>query len=137
MALNCSELVLRTGYFAKAQQYADAGFSLVSIALKPAWFLPKELTLYRWGCVCPTEEILALKNEPEKYIVRYWQEVLSKINPEVALGKLERIADDSKSNKLVLLCWEAPDKFCHRHEVARWLSGLGLPCKEFSAEDVA
>lgn len=130
-------LIVRTGYFAKAQEYADAGFTLVSIALKPAWFLPKELTLYRWGRVCPTEEILALKDEPDKYTVRFWQEVLCEINPAVAIGELECIADNSQSNKLVLLCWEAPDKFCHRHEVARWLCGLGLPCKEFSAEDVA
>lgn len=128
---------MRTGYFARAKEYADAGFSLVSIALKPAWFLPKELTLYRWERVCPTEEILALKNDPEKYTVRFWQDVLSEINPAVAIGELECIADNSQSNKLVLLCWEAPDKFCHRHLVAEWLCHLGLPCKEFSVEDAA
>ena len=34
-----------TGYFAKAKEYADAGYALVSIALKEPWFLSSDLRL--------------------------------------------------------------------------------------------
>lgn len=115
-------LSIRTGYFAKAKDYADAGYALVSIALKPAWFLPKELHLFQVAELCPTAEILALKDAPEVYTKRFQDEVLSRLDAETIISKLCQIADSAKTNKIVLLCWEAPDKFCHRHLVARWLS---------------
>lgn len=136
--LNGSELVLRTGYFSKAPVYAEAGFALVSIALKPAWFLPKHLRLFQLRHLCPTEEMLFLKNKPEEYVPLYKEQVLDKTSADAMLSRFRHIADEAKTDKVVLLCWEGPGKFCHRHLVADWLrKNAGIKICEFGKEDVA
>ena len=74
-------LVLRTGYFAKAKEYADAGFALVSIALKQPWFLPKDLRIFQLMHLAPSEELLALKDRPDLYAPKYMAEVWRRTAP--------------------------------------------------------
>ena len=45
------------------------------------------------------------------YIQKYWEDVLSKLDPEKVYQDL---------NYSVLLCYETNEKFCHRHIVAAW-----------------
>lgn len=45
------------------------------------------------------------------YIEEYYKQVLSKLNPETVYKDLDYS---------VLLCYEDPDEFCHRHIVASW-----------------
>ena len=132
------DIVLRTGYFAKAKEYADAGFALVSIALKQPWFLPKDLRLFQLLHLAPSEELLALKNRPDLYAPKYMAHVLEGNCAETMLSRLQHLAEEAKTNKVVLLCWEAPGKFCHRHLVASWIkSRAGVDVREFSKEDSA
>jgi len=57
------------------------------------------------------------------YTKQYHKEVLSKLNPIKVYKELGKDA--------ILLCWEGPDKFCHRHIVAEWLSiNLGITITE-------
>ena len=49
------------------------------------------------------------------YIKEYWNQVLSKLDPE----KVFRELDDS-----ILLCYESNMEFCHRHIVAAWFELL-------------
>lgn len=49
------------------------------------------------------------------YIQEYWNQVLSKLDPE----KVFRELDDS-----ILLCYESNMEFCHRHIVAAWFEIL-------------
>ena len=136
--MNSKALVLRTGYFAKAKQYADAGFALVSIALKQPWFLPNGLRLFQLRHLAPSEELLALKDNPIVYAPKYMADILSEQNAEAMLARLRNIATEAKTDKVVLLCWEAPGKFCHRHLVSSWLrSQLGIDVREMSQEDLA
>ena len=136
--MNSEALVLRTGYFAKAKQYADAGFALVSIALKQPWFLSKDLRLFQLRHLAPSEELLALKDNPIVYAPKYMADILSEQNAEAMLARLRHIATEAKTDKVVLLCWEAPGKFCHRHLVSSWLrSQLGIDVREMSQEDLA
>ena len=37
---------------------------------------------------------------------------------------------DTLPDESVLLCFEKPPKFCHRHLVSEWLNSVGLECKE-------
>lgn len=136
--MKTEQIVLRTGYFAKAKEYADAGFALVSIALKQPWFLPKDLRLFQLMHLAPSEELLALKDRPDLYAPKYMAEVLEENSAEAMLSRFQHIAEEAKTNKVVLLCWEAPGKFCHRHLVASWLkSRAGVDVREFSKEDSA
>lgn len=115
-------MVVATGYFAKAKTYADMGYALVSISRVAPWFLARELRLYPCDFLAPTDEILALKDNPIEYTKRYQSEILSKQSPEKVYGFLNLIAHQENTDKVALLCYESPAKFCHRHLVADWLS---------------
>lgn len=52
--------------------------------------------------------------------------VLRGLNP-VAWGK--------RLQGKVLLCWENPERFCHRHIVADWLINAGFEVKEWDRID--
>ena len=113
---------IATGYFAKARSYAEAGYTLVSIAKVSPWFLPPDLELYELPCLAPSQSILDLKGKPEEYEKRYRSEVLDKLPQMEVYQELYRIANESHSYKIVLMCYESPEKFCHRHIVAKWMA---------------
>lgn len=112
---------ISTGYFAKAKLYHEFGYALVSIAKVPPWFLDKDLVIHSLPELAPTEEILALKDKPEDYEDRYRSEILSKASGMGIYNRLASIAKQMNTDRVVLLCYETPEKFCHRHIVARWL----------------
>ena len=51
------------------------------------------------------------------YTARYQEEVLSFLDPKKVVKDL--------GPESILLCWERPDRFCHRHIVAEWLRKAG------------
>ncbi len=58
------------------------------------------------------------KNLSEQwYTKKYYETVLDKLNPDAIANELQTLGKN-----VVLLCFESPDKFCHRHIVAKWLS---------------
>jgi len=69
--------------------------------LAPSWSIWKE-----WH---DSEDI----DKDEIYTERFENEILSKLN---AKDVYDDLGDDA-----ILLCYEGPGKFCHRHLVARWL----------------
>jgi len=65
----------------------------------------------------------ASKISKEEYTKQYREKVLSKLNPKEVYEELGENA--------VLLCWEPPSAFCHRHLVADWLEKeLNIEIKE-------
>ena len=116
---------MKTSYFAK---YRD-GANGVSIALFP----PKGYKGRRYMKLAPPEWLLrAYKSKPdeEQYKKDYDEHVLSKLDPR-------QVYDDLGENA-VLLCYEAPGKFCHRRLVAEWLERcLGIKIPELDAPDNA
>ena len=61
------------------------------------------------------------------YVQEYWNQVLSKFDPE----KVYRELDNS-----ILLCYEPNTEFCHRHIVAAWFEILlGVKVPEAKAND--
>ena len=54
------------------------------------------------------------KFDNDKYIELYYETVLRKLNPEEIYEKLGKDA--------ILLCYEKPEQFCHRHLIAEWLN---------------
>ena len=140
---------IATGYFARAKTYAEMGYALVSIAKVAPWFIAKDLTLYDCDALKPTDEILELKDEPEKYELLYRKEVLGKTSGIKIFHFLYGIAHQEFSSKVVLMCYESPEKFCHRHIVAKWIEetignkvaevdirGFKSPTRDLFASDV-
>lgn len=109
---------MQTSYFAKYK-----GANAVSIAGKcPEWFTGrqyKKLAPKYWFFKKYKED-----GDIDFYTERYKEEVLSKLDPKQVY---EELGSDS-----VILCWEAPGKFCHRYLVAKWLSeSLGIDIHEY------
>jgi hypothetical protein len=72
---------------------------------------------------------------PEEYVRRYYDEVLSGLDPSRAVADLDLMADGGIPT---LLCWEAPppdEAWCHRALVSAWLfDELALEVCEFGHE---
>lgn len=100
--------MIYTSYYANRNLYnAPLGLRLIGISLKiPVWFKGSA-----FRNLAPTPEILNIKDS-RIYTRRYRDVVLSRLDPV----RVYKILDNS-----VLLCWESPEKFCHRHLVAQWL----------------
>jgi len=57
------------------------------------------------------------------YVSHFEHEVLINLTPDGVRKDLAELAGgDGKT--VVLMCYETPDKFCHRHLVARWLGDV-------------
>ena len=57
------------------------------------------------------------------YTTQYNKQVLDKLDPQEVVNDL--------GDGAVMLCWEASNKFCHRHLVALWLKEkLGIDVEE-------
>lgn len=112
-----------TGYFAQAKKYKEKNLTLVNISLvKPEWF--KE-SIENYPDLYPTREMLQefdYSGNVNNYIKSY-SEILSKLNPEKVYRDLD--------NKIIL-CYEKPTDFCHRHLIAIWLNQNGFECREFN-----
>ena len=59
------------------------------------------------------------KEAIDYYTACYKNTVLDKLCKSAVIKELRDIAD---GNNLYLLCFETPDKFCHRHLLADWLN---------------
>lgn len=76
----------------------------------------------------PTWDMINNKHDEVTFTTLYNKEVLSKIDAFELMKYLETVND-----KIALLCWESPDKFCHRKIVAVWISiTTGILVKEFT-----
>ena len=68
------------------------------------------------------------------YIQHFYDEVLLPLNPREVISELFDLVGDRKKT-ICLMCYETPEKFCHRHLVADWLNGMdGITCMEWEVE---
>ena len=123
-----------TGYFGRNSRYIALGYTPVSIALyTPTWF-----NGFRYPKLAPKEGFFkewkygSRKGDNKYYIERFNEEVLKPICQRgVAIRELEALTHAPHS-KIVLLCYEKPGDFCHRHLVADWFGKEW--CKELNLE---
>lgn len=115
-----------TSYFGNKKKLEELGIMPISICLYP----PKWFNGIRIKSVAPTSSILFAKNQTtERYVERFKDEVLSKVNPHQLFENLKSICG---GKDVALCCFEKPEEFCHRHIVAEWLNkSLGIDVEEF------
>lgn len=93
--------------------------------LAPSWELVKE-----WKADPRNDDYFGIKRK------QYDAEVLSKLDPKQVVKDFQRLFPggeplwESKRYHVVLMCYERPTDFCHRHFVAQWLTENGYPCEE-------
>jgi uncharacterized protein (DUF488 family) len=109
-----------TGYLAQAKNYTEAGYEPISIARFNRFFTGK-----KYPNLAPHPSWL--KDSEQVYRPKF-EALLDKLSPAEVLEDLEKLSD---SKDVVLLCYEKPGEFCHRHMVADWLQKqLGIEIKE-------
>ena len=106
-----------TGYYSKFKDYDAAGLKTVSISRTR----PNGIVVYgKIPELYPDKDILwKYKNgeiDEMEYTSMYLDQ-LDKIGIRDILLKIHHYGDD-----VVLLCWEAPDKFCHGHILADYIN---------------
>ena len=72
-----------------------------------------------------------LDQDCDFYITQFRQEVLKPVRSDVVEQELYSLA---KSQDIVLICYEKPTDFCHRHIVRQWLNDNGIKCEEYHSE---
>ena len=112
-----------TSYFAMARKIEDKD-KLLSIALWP----PKDVHIQCMPYLAPTKEILL------RYKQDHDEKAYTKAYREQVLGNLDVNKVAAHLQGRILLCYERPESFCHRHIVAQWLRDGGYDCEELSFE---
>lgn len=111
--------MIYTSYFAMAHKIKDKD-KLLSISLWP----PKYIHIQWMPYLAPTKEILLRykqDHDEEAYTKAYRAQVLDILNIDKVAAYLQG---------RILLCYERPEAFCHRHIAAQWLNENGYECKE-------
>jgi len=105
---------MHTSYYSSKK--LNASMHLVAISRTVPKFMDGKVEVYR--PLCPPWALISAIKEGKiteaKYEQDYHSGVLSRLDPEQVYRTLGADA--------VLLCWEAPGRFCHRHIVAKWLN---------------
>lgn len=118
-----------TGYFAKIKTYEKAG--LIPIAICggiPNWYkgLWYKKLAPKWSFFNEWKNGAEHKGDNDYYIQYFNNEVLDKLSVSLVVEDLQKIANTKDTDKIILLCYEKPGDFCHRHLVADWLTKNGL-----------
>jgi len=118
--LNMDGLIINTGNFANVKKYINAGYTPVSIALSVRYF--KGL---KFPKLAPKKEFL---NDLEPEYSPKYNKILDSLQPDKIVIELIELTG---SKKIVLLCHEKEEDFCHRQLVAKWITTYtGIKVKE-------
>ena len=120
--------MIYTSYFGKLKKIQKYAPNIVPITIcgkSPDWYrgleykklAPKYWFFAEWK----------KNHDNDFYVKNYNKEVLSILNPKQVMKELYSMSDNEN---IVLLCYEKPGDFCHRHLVSKWLSDNGIPCDE-------
>lgn len=114
-----------TSYFGKLRKLQDNGILPVSIAIgTPRWFFGGT-----YPSLAPRRGMLKMNEDAYR---REFDKILSINPPMKVLRDLDVMARNNGKRGVALLCYETPEKFCHRHLVAEWFKNkLGIEVKEY------
>ena len=131
--------MIYTSYFAKLKSLPKNIIPISICGKAPDWYhglqykklAPKYNFFMEWK-----------ENHDNDYYIRcYNEQVLSQLNAHQVVEELDELllmhtvsieyhGNPKESPKIVLVCYEKPTDFCHRHLVAKWLRENGFKCEE-------
>lgn len=115
--------MLKTSYFANKRIITDFRGRYASIASSsPQWYTGKKFPYL----APPRELVQAFKGKSisQALYVKEYNSILETL--DINFIQYELIQNDI----IILLCWESPEKFCHRHLVSKWFKKHGIDCAE-------
>ena len=122
--------MIYTGYYSKIKEYADSGLTLLSIS--------RTKTESAKSCIdipqlFPSDKILWDYKKGKIDEMEYTSKYLDQLN-ELGVDRIIKMIQIFGDN-VVLLCWESPEKFCHRHILADYINkNSNINVEEFGKE---
>ena len=126
--------MIYTSYFGNLKKLPENIIPISICAKAPDWWkglqykklAPKYQFFMEWK-----------KNKDNNYYIEHFnEEVLKGLEASEVVMELKHLCGKSMYTNIdiVLLCYEKPEDFCHRHLVAEWLNQNGFRCKEWEDE---
>ena len=125
--------MIYTGYYSKIKEYADSGLTLLSISRTKPEFAKSCIDIPQFF---PSDKILwdykKGKIDDMEYTSKYLDQ-LNELGIDRIIKTIQIFGDD-----VVLLCWESPEKFCHRHILANYINrNSDLVVEEFEKKELS
>lgn len=120
-----NKMKLYTSYFANVRNISNTILPCAIVYKPPQGFIG-----LHYPKLGPSYSIFSeykIKNNTNRYIQRFYNEILSNLNPQKVVNDLYQL---SNGNDIVLLCYDKPNAFCHRHLVSKWLNDNRFECYE-------
>lgn len=121
--------MIYTSYFAKLSKL-PANITPIAICGKlPEWYkgIQYKKLAPKWSFFSVWKET----HDNDYYVEHFCKEVLYPLNADDVIKDLYELAEKSQDEDIVLICYERPGDFCHRHLVANWLRNQGYPVEEY------
>lgn len=117
-----------TGYFPKLKSYINEGLIPISIArYSPKWYDGDGDSYF-----APSPELLSGYKSGEISADKYTEIYLNQLNRDEVYSHIIALKDKYENKSIILLCYEAPDDFCHRHVLAKYIKdNYGVKVEEF------
>ena len=114
-----------TSYFGKLNRLQESNILPVSISIiTPRWFGGRTYVE-----LAPRRGMLGLSSDEYR---KEFSKILKMNSPMKVYKDLEIMVRNDRKVAIALLCYESPEKFCHRHLVAEWfMEKLGIEVREF------
>lgn len=125
--------MIYTSYFAKLKSLPDNMVPISICGKAPDWYkglqykklAPKYDFFIRWKET----------HDNDYYIKCFKEQVLDKLSVVDVINELNSLLPNCASScDIVLICYEKPSDFCHRHLVADWLNKNGYLCEELGGD---
>lgn len=130
---NCPKVY--TSNYASLEKLKAAGLIDGAVPISrglPRWF-DEDIVVRRNLLLAPSQKLLSAAKRGEvddAAYTRAFNSQLAHFSPHDVYHDLLKATGGTTP---VLLCWEAPGAFCHRHLVAQWLSEAGIDAEEWKA----
>ena len=122
--------MIYTGYYSKMKEYADLGLTLLSISRTKPEFAKSCIDIPQ---LFPSDKILWDHKKGKIDEMEYTSKYLDQLN-ELGADRIIKMIQIFGDN-VVLLCWESPEKFCHRHILADYINKNSVVVEEFGKEN--
>lgn len=108
-----------TSYFAMLKKLPDNVVPISICGKAPDWYtgIQYKKLAPKWGFFQEWKK----NHDNDFYVEHFSKEVLDTLSREQVLKELEYL---SGGKDIVLICYEKPGDFCHRHLVAVWLGNV-------------
>ena len=137
--------MIYTTYFAQLKKLPDNIIPISICGKVPGWYIglqykklaPKYDFFMKWKETgdnkyyidCFREQVLN-----KLYVYQVLGDLINKL-PYIVNHSTPHITSPSSKFHIALVCYETPEKFCHRHLVSEWLKQNGIPCYEWRKDN--